>query len=90
MAGWMDGPMSVNSVTATQSFILCSLLNLLKYAKPPNGDNNRDREWEYRRRNGDLYLNRGLDLDRDCENRLLDRDCDKNRYRLENDGERDL
>ena len=53
-------------------------------------DDRRDREWEYCRRNGDLDLNRGLDLDRDRENRLLDLDRDLNRDRLENDRERDL
>ena len=42
------------------------------------------------RQNGDLDLNRGLDPDRDRENRLLDRDRDLNRDRLENDRERNL
>ena len=53
------------------------------------GEDRRDRECEYFRRNGDRDRYRGMDLDRDREYRLLDRDRDRYRERLENDRDRD-
>ena len=52
------------------------------------GEDRSDRQCEYFRRKGDRDRNRGMDLDRDRENRLLDRD--RYRDRLENDQDRDL